>query len=204
MTFFGWFKRLFPDPGEEAFERKLRITQAIKRCDQEVKKQDGFIRRNIDLAVRAKQTSDPAAYAQARKMLAFAVETRRRAQRGYNQIRVYSSMADQMEAQRDFCIAMKDISKSIAETMSAIDMREVQSAFAKGVAEAQRANSHMDGLLDSFDSSFDASVHGSLDEVGVSNDDLDALIGQLAAEGGSVNPAEIGEILDRAESRSSR
>jgi len=174
------FPSLFGDPAEEALARKMRINSTLRRFDMEVKKQDGFIRQYLQQATVAKRTGDKGNYAQAKKMLAFSFAYRKRAQHSLNSLRLFSTMSDQMEAYKDFCGAVNDISMSMGNAISVKDVSNAQMQLQKGMETAKSTDALMDQLLSAFDSSSDELTAGELDNAGIKDADLDKMIAEMS------------------------
>ena len=197
----GFLSKLFPalfgDPAEEALARKLRINSALRRFDAEVKKQDGFIRQYLSQATVHKRTGDSASYAQAKKMLAFSFAYRKRAQHSLNSLRLFTTMADQMEAYKDFCGAVNDISLSMGNAISTKDVVDAQMQLEKGMAKAKSTDALMDQLLNSFDTSFADAVPGE-ESIGMKDADLDKMIAEMAEKKDNLTEDTITQLLNGA------
>ena len=191
-----WFPGLFGDPAEEALKRKMRINSALRRFDQEVKKQDGFIRQYLQQATVHKRTGDTSSYAQAKKMLAFSFSYRKRAQHALNSLRLFTTMADQMEAYKDFCGAVTDISVSMGNAISTKDVVNAQMQLQKGMETAKSTDELMDQLLSAFDSSFADMAPGELESAGMKEDDLDKMIDEMSDKKDSLTEDTITKLLN--------
>lgn len=195
------FPRLFPDPAQLAMERKMRITGAIRRFEREVKNQERFIKDYLEQAIANQRTGDMAGYAQVKKMIAFSFAYRRRAQKGLNTLRLFSTMADQMEAYRDFCGAISDISKTMGEAFSFADVAKIQQQLQESMGKAESMQQMMDQLLDGFDQALEAKMPEDLDKLGVKGDDIDALVAQMAKDRDSLTEDRIAQALNNLESQ---
>lgn len=194
------FPRLFPDPAQVAFERKARIAGAMRRFEREVKNQDRYIKDYLEQAIANQRTGDNAGYAQVKKMIAFSFAYRRRAQKGLNTLRLFSTMADQMEAYRDFCGAIADISQIMGEAFSFADMAKIQQQLQEGMAKAENMQEMIDHLLEGFDSTLEAKMPDDLEKLGVKGDDIDALVSQMAKDRDSLTEERIAQALNNLES----
>ncbi|MBR4171238.1 MAG: hypothetical protein IKR48_06265 [Kiritimatiellae bacterium] len=190
------FPFLFPDPAKVAMERKIRINGALRRFDQEVKKQDNFIKQYLQQATNAKRTGDGANYNQVKKALARTFVFRKRAQRALNFLRLASTMSDQMEAYRDFCGAMQDIGKMMSTTFSFDDATMAQAEFEKGMMNAKNAEEMMDHMLDNFESSWNDIASSDLESAGLQGDSLDKMIDQMADSKDSLTEEVITQVLN--------
>ena len=197
----GFLGRLFPalfgDPAEEALARKTRINSALRRFDQEVKKQDGYIRQYLSQATIAKRTGDSPTYTQVKKMIAFTFAYRKRAQHALNSLRLFSTMADQMEAYRDFCIAVNDISVSMGNAISTKDVLNAQMQLQKGLETARTTEELMDQVLNAFDSSFANLAPSEMESAGMNDDDLDKMIAEMAEKKDSLTEDTITQLLNK-------
>lgn len=194
------FPALFGDPAEEALKRKMRINSTLRRFDMEVKKQDGFIRQYLSQATVAKRTGDKFNYAQTRKMLAFSFAYRKRAQHSLNSLRFFSTMSDQMEAYKDFCIAVNDISMSMGNAISAKDVADAQLQLRMGIEKAKSTDVLMDQLLSIFDTSTEELTPGELENVGMKEDELDKIIAEMSENKDSLTEDTITQLLNRTTS----
>ena len=190
------FPSLFGDPAEEALARKMRINSTLRRFDMEVKKQDGFIRQYLQQATVAKRTGDKGNYAQAKKMLAFSFAYRKRAQHSLNSLRLFSTMSDQMEAYKDFCGAVNDISMSMGNAISVKDVSNAQMQLQKGMETAKSTDALMDQLLSAFDSSSDELTAGELDNAGIKDADLDKMIAEMSDSKDTLTEDTITQLLN--------
>ena len=190
------FPSLFGDPAEEALARKMRINSTLRRFDMEVKKQDGFIRQYLQQATVAKRTGDKGNYAQAKKMLAFSFAYRKRAQHSLNSLRLFSTMSDQMEAYKDFCGAVNDISMSMGNAISVKDVSNAQMQLQKGMETAKSTDALMDQLLSAFDSSSDELTGGELDNAGIKDADLDKMIAEMSDSKDTLTEDTITQLLN--------
>ena len=190
------FPALFGDPAEEAMERKMRINSALRRFDMEVKKQDGYIKQYLQQATVAKRTGDEANYAQAKKVLAFTFAYRKRAQHSLNSLRLFSTMSDQMEAYRDFCGAVNDISVSMGNAISPKDVLNAQMQLQRGMETAKTTEQMMDQVLSAFDSSFSEMAPGELESTGMKDEDLDKMIAEMADKKDKLTEDTITQLLN--------
>ncbi|MBQ7179176.1 MAG: hypothetical protein IJS08_17300 [Victivallales bacterium] len=190
------FPSLFGDPAEEAMERKMRINSTLRRFDQEVKKQDNFIKQYLMQATVHKRTGDSAALAQAKKMLAFSFAYRKRAQHTLNSLRLFSTMADQMEAYKDFCGAVNDISMTMGNAISTKDVMNAQMQLQKGMEKAKSTGELMDQILTAFDSSFAELEPSELENAGLKEDDLDKIINEMADKKDSLTEDTISKLIN--------
>lgn len=197
----NFFKRIFPalftDPAEEALARRMRINNALRKFELEVRKQDGYIRQYLQQATVHKRTGDNASYAQAKKMLAFSFTYRKRAQHSLNSLRLFSTMSDQMQAYRDFCCAVTDISASIGGAISQRDVVNAQMQLQKGMETAKSTEVLMDQMLSAFDSSFSGIEPGQMENTGIKDDDLEEIIAAMSDKRDSLTEDTITEILNR-------
>lgn len=196
----GFLSRMFPslfgDPAEEAMERRMRINSTLRRFEQEVKKQDGFIKQYLTQATVHKRTGDSAALAQAKKMLAFSFAYRKRAQHTLNSLRLFSTMADQMEAYKDFCGAVNDISMTMGNAISTKDVMNAQMELQKGMEKAKSTGELMDQILTAFDSSFAELEPSELENAGLKEDDLDKIINEMADKKDSLTEDTISKLIN--------
>lgn len=192
------FPALFGDPAEAALERKMRINSTLRRFDMEVKKQDGFIRQYLQQATVARRTGDKSNYAQAKKMLAFSFAYRKRAQHSLNSLRLFSTMSDQMEAYKDFCGAVNDISMSMGNAISTKDVASAQMQLQKGMEKAKSTDALMDQLLSAFDASSDELTAGELENAGIKDADLDKMIAEMSDKKDSLTEDTISDLLNGA------
>jgi hypothetical protein len=193
-----WFPALFSNPEEEAFQRKMRINGALRRFDQEIKKQDGYIKQYLQQATVAKRTGDEANYAQVKKMLSFTFACRKRVQRSLHSLQTFSTMSNQMEAYRDFCGAVNDISVSMGNAISVADVLKAQKNLEQGMMAAKSTEELMDQLLASFDTSFAEYVPNDGETAGVKDVDLDNMIAQMAADKDNLTEDRITQVLNGA------
>ncbi len=191
------FPALFGDPAEEAMTRKMRINSALRRFDAEVKKQDGYIKQYLSQATIAKRTGDNTNYAQAKKVLSFTFAYRKRAQHALNSLRLFSTMADQMEAYKDFCVAVNDISVSMGNAISTKDVLNAQMQLQKGMETARSTEELMDQMLSMFDSSFAELAPGELESAGMKDDDLDKMIAEMVEKKDSLTEDTITQLLNK-------
>ena len=191
------FPSLFGDSSEDAFARKMRINSTLRRFDMEVKKQDGFIRQYLQQATVHKRTGDTASYTQAKKMLAFSFAYRKRAQHSLNSLRLFSTMADQMAAYKDFCGAVADISTSMGNAISSKDVVNAQMNIQKGMETARSTEELMDQLLSAFDASFAEITPGELESAGVKDTDLEQMIEEMAGKKDTLTEDTITELLNK-------
>ena len=196
----GLFGKLFPalfsNPEEEAFRRKMRIGSALRRFNQEVKKQDGFIKQYLQQAMNAKRTGDSENYDQIKKAISFTFACRTRVQRSQHALQLVSTMANQMEAYRDFCGAVNDISESMSNAISLKDVVNAQENLARAMKVGKSTEEMMDQLLSSFDASFAEYVTGENESEGMKGVDLDSLIAQMAAAHDNLTEERISQILN--------
>lgn len=195
------FPALFGDPAEEAMARRMRINSALRRFDQEVKKQDGFIRQYLQQVTVHKRTGDTASYAQAKKMLAFSFAYRKRAQHSLNSLRLFTTMADQMEAYKAFCGAVNDISLSMGNAISTKDVVNAQMQLQKGMEKAKTTEEMMDQMLSAFDASFTEMAPAEMESAGISEDDLDKVIAEMSEKKDTLSEDTITQLLNKTASQ---
>ena len=191
------FPALFGDPAEEAMARRMRINSALRRFDQEVKKQDGFIRQYLQQVTVHKRTGDTNSYAQAKKMLAFSFAYRKRAQHSLNSLRLFTTMADQMEAYKAFCGAVNDISLSMGNAISTKDVVNAQMQLQKGMEKAKTTEEMMDQMLSAFDASFSEMAPAEMESAGISDDDLDKMIAEMSEKKDTLSEDTITQLLNK-------
>ena len=196
------FPGLFPDPIQVSMARKTRINSALRRFEQEVRTQDRYIKDYLNQAVSNQRTGDTQGYAQVKKMIAFSFAARKRAQRGLNTLRLFSTMSDQMSAYGDFSTAISAISQEMGEVFANTDMSKTMQELQMGMDKAENMQQMVDVALDAFDSAIDSKMPDDLNMAGVKNDDLDALIGQLAKDRDSLTEDKIAQVLSQAEKAS--
>lgn len=195
-VFSKMFPFLFPDPAKLQMERKIRINGALRRFDQEVKKQDNFIKQYLQQATNAKRTGDGMSYNQVKKALAFTFACRKRAQRALNSLRLFSTMSDQMQAYRDFCGAVKDISMQMGSAFSVSDVATAQQELEKGMMNAKNAEELMDQMLGAFESSWEEFTPADLESAGLQGDSLDKMIDQMADSKDTLTEDVITQVLN--------
>ena len=195
------FPALFGDPAEEAMARRMRINSALRRFDQEVKKQDGFIRQYLQQVTVHKRTGDTASYAQAKKMLAFSFAYRKRAQHSLNSLRLFTTMADQMEAYKAFCGAVNDISLSMGNAISTKDVVNAQMQLQKGMEKAKTTEEMIDQMLSAFDASFTEMAPAEMESAGISEDDLDKVIAEMSEKKDTLSEDTITQLLNKTASQ---
>ena len=190
------FPALFSNPEEEAFKRKMRIQSSLRKFEQEVKKQDGFIRQYLVQAADYKRTGDAANYGKARKALAFTFGYRTRAQRALHSLQIFNTMSNQMAAYKDFCLAVNDIAQSMGGAMSAKDVMAAQENLQKGMDHAKATEELMDQVLDSFDASFEALPAGEAAEKEFADGGLDRMIEQMISAKDNLTEDRISQLLN--------
>lgn len=195
-----WFPALFSNPEEEALERKIRINGALRRFDQEIKKQDGYIKQYLQQATVAKRTGDDVNLKEVKRMLAFTFSGRKRVQRALHSLQLFSTMSDQMEGYQAFCQAVNDISLSMGNAISISDIVGAQKNLAKGMNAAKVTEELMDQLLSSFETSFAEYVPNENEVVGEKGLDLDNMIAQLVAAKDNLTEDRITQVLNGAAS----
>ena len=149
-------------------------------------------------ATVAKRTGDEANYAQVKKMLSFTFACRKRVQRSLHSLQTFSTMSNQMEAYRDFCGAVNDISVSMGNAISVADVLKAQKNLEQGMMAAKSTEELMDQLLASFDTSFAEYVPNDGETAGVKDVDLDNMIAQMAADKDNLTEDRITQVLNGA------
>lgn len=196
----GFFGKLFPalfsNPEEEALERKLHINGTLRRFEQELRKQDGFIKQYLQQATAAKRTGDDTNYAEVKRMLSFTFSCRKRVQRALHSLQLFSTMSDQMQGYQAFCKAVNELSVSMGNAISISDIVGAQKNLAKGMNSAKVAEELMDQLLSSFETSFAEYVPNEGEVVGEKGLDLDNMIAQLVAAKDNLTEDRITQVLN--------
>jgi cysteinyl-tRNA synthetase len=170
---------LFESEANRRIRREMKVRQAMRQLQKNLKQQDGFQAEYIAAARKAREIGDQAQYAYLRGALKKTMTATKLLQRQLLAIQSALMIKKQAEANHEFAQSMGALSKDISRLFGATDLEKTEANWERAMAQAETMEERMNLFLEGVEGTFAA--EGVSSEV--SDEDIDRLVQAEVAVG---------------------
>jgi hypothetical protein len=162
---------LFKSQAERKSERDIKIRTGLAKIKRQLKALDRSAQGYLDKARRARERGDEGNLTLIKSALQRTLTQRKLIERQLLTLETALQIKEQAEAHAQFASSMKELSRSIAQAFSQVDLGSTLGDFERAMQQAESLEQRMDIFLDMSEHTLESGGHDA-----VSNDDIDALI----------------------------
>ena len=171
---------LFESETNRRIRREMKVRQAMRQLQKNLKQQEGFQADYIAAARKAREISDQAQYAYLRGALKKTMACKKLLQRQLLAVQSALMIKKQAEANHEFAKSMGALSKDISRLFGATDLEKTEADWEHAMAQAETMEDRMNLFLEGVEGTFAAE---GVSNDAVSDEDLDRLIEAEVAVG---------------------
>jgi len=163
---------IFKSKAEKEFEKRQKIKQQIRDFDRRISKLEEQIKKHIESARQAVRENLPDQVLLTKSALTKTIQERKMTIRMKINFEVFSQLADQAEANKQFVKSLKLLGEQM-EAATSIDAKKV---FAKFDMEVEKANDMIEDIQDQLNSQEDKYKKQEMSDIKVTDSEIDNLI----------------------------
>ena len=171
---------LFESEANRRIRRELKVRQALRQMQKNLRQQERFQNDYIAAARRAREIGDQAQYAFLRGALKRTLACKRLLQRQILALQSALMVRQQAEANHQFAKAMGALSRDISRLFGSTDLEKTQADWEKAMLQAETLEERMNLFLEGVEGTFAAD---QVSAEGISDEEVDRLIeAEVASE----------------------
>jgi len=164
---------LFESEANRRIRREMKVRQAMRQMQKNVRQQDKFQTDYVVAARKAREIGDQSQYAYLRGALKRTMACKKLLQRQMLAIQSALMVKKQAEANHEFAKSMGALSRDISRLFGATDLEKTQADWEKAMLQAETMEERMNLFLEGVEGTF---AEEGITAEGVSDDEIDRMI----------------------------